>query len=68
MASAARGEERTGSAVHGDERTHRRHWPWRWWRRGHLKRCIVAAPIVVHNHVGRGTRAPDVIVDGIGRE
>jgi hypothetical protein len=68
MAGAARDEERTGSGAHGDERMHRRHRPWRGWRRGHLKRRIVGAPIFVHNHVGRTTRAPDVIVNGIGRE
>jgi hypothetical protein len=68
MAGAAHDEERTGTGPHGNERTHRWRRPWRGWRRGHLKRCIVAAPIFVHNEVGRTTRAPDVIVNGIGRE
>jgi hypothetical protein len=68
MAGAARDEERTGSEAHGDGLTQRRHRPWRTWRRGPLKKCIVAAPIFVHNHVGRTTRAPDVIVNGIRRD
>jgi hypothetical protein len=66
MAGAARDEERKGRGAHGDERTHRRHRPGRGWRRGHLKMCIVAAPIFAHNEVGRTTRAPDVIVNGSG--
>jgi hypothetical protein len=41
----ARDEVRTGSEAHGDERTHWRHRPWRGWGSGHLKRCIVPAPI-----------------------
>jgi hypothetical protein len=68
LAGAARDEERTGSGAHGNERTHRRHRLWRGRRRGHLKRCIVATPIFVHNHVGRTTRTPRVIVNGNGRE
>jgi hypothetical protein len=52
MAGAARDEERTGRGAHEDERTHRRHRSGRGWRRGHLKRCIVAAPIFVHNEGG----------------
>jgi hypothetical protein len=67
MAGAAIDEERTGSVAHGNERTHRWRRPWRGWRRGRLKRCIVAAPIFVDNHVGSTTRAPDVIVNKIGR-
>jgi hypothetical protein len=67
MAGAALDEERTGSVAHGNERTHRRRRPWRVWRRGRLKRSIFASPIVVDNHVGSTTRAPDVMVNKIGR-
>jgi hypothetical protein len=68
MAGAACDEQRTGSGAHGGEWTHRQHRPWRGRRTGHLKRCIVAAPIFAHNHVGRTTRAPQVTVNGLGRD